>query len=156
MSRRTRARLCAAIVTASAAAGLLAGPVGTASAASEAYNRSSAWLIRPSNPVGADHCVSRKIWLAAGTYRWRVFGQHWAGTTPPAWSDARTIWLRAGTYTWRDCLDPAPPPPVYYWGYDHTSTLNVGSGPAVLHEYAIASYGNGTYNYGSALLRTGN
>jgi hypothetical protein len=152
MTKRIKTLLCAALVTACTTAGLLASPVSAASA--EAHNRGSAWLTRPSNPVGATKCTERRIWLAAGTYRWRTYGRYWANTTP-AWSSVRRIWLRAGTYTWRDCLDPAPPPPGLHRGYDHVSTLEVGSGPAALRTYAIASYGNGTYDYGSALLRTG-
>jgi hypothetical protein len=151
MTKRINALLVIALATACAAS-LLAGPATAASA--EAYNRGSAWLTRPSNPVEATKCAARRIWLAAGTYRWRIYGRRWADTIP-SWDGVRSIWLRAGTYTWRDCLDSAPPPPGLHWGYNHVSTLNVGSGPAVLSAYAIASSGNGTYEYGSALLRTG-
>jgi hypothetical protein len=120
----------------------------------EATNRGTAWLIRPSDPLEASKCAERKIWLRAGTYRWRLYQRHWADPTPD-WKDTRSIKLGAGTYTWRDCRHSAPPPPVLYRGYDHVSTLNRGSGPAVLTGYTIASSGNGTYEYGSALLRTG-
>lgn len=151
MPQMIKALCC--VATACVAAGLLAGPVRAASP--EAYNRGTAWLTRPSDPLEAGKCTTRKIWLRAGTYRWRLYERHWADPTPDWDADVRSIRLRAGTYTWRDCLRSAPPPPGLHRGYDHVSTLDAGRGPAALADYVIASSGNGTYEYGSALLRTG-
>ena len=152
MTKRLKSLVSATLVTACAATGMLASPA--TAAAAEAYNRGSAWLVRPSDPLEATKCTSRKIWLRAGTYRWRTYERYWS-RTGPTFGSVRSIWLRSGTYTWRDCLESAPPPPVMYRGYQHVSTLNVGRGPAVLTDYLIAGWGNGTYEYGSALLRTG-
>jgi hypothetical protein len=61
---RTIKILCA-MATACVATCVLAGPVSAA--APEAYNRGTAWLTRPSDPLEASKCTKRTIWLQAGT-----------------------------------------------------------------------------------------
>jgi hypothetical protein len=152
LTKMTTAILVSVVVT----AGLLAGPAAAASA--DAYNRSSAYLRLPSEFWEPTRCVERSIWLARGAYRWRMYHRWWANSSA-TWETPRYVWLRAGWYRWRDCLDQSNDPPQgLHRGYIQFSQLYeraTGGQPAQQSVYTIASFGTGTYTYGSALLRTG-
>lgn len=88
-------------------------------------------------------CHVRRIYLAAGDYRW---SQKMGGYTNPT----RIIYLAAGNYDWKDCLwVPADT------AYDQESSLfQVGkSSGAHLDDHSgfNLSGGSGTYTWGSTL-----
>lgn len=73
----------------------------SAVATATAYNLRTVFLTSP--PFGdlPPACVSRSIYLAAGSYAWELYFDH----TNPTNSDTnRSIYLGAGTYKWTDCI----------------------------------------------------
>jgi hypothetical protein len=136
--------------------GALAGPPATASAS--AWNHRWDYLRFPA-PIGYSKCVSRRIFLTAGTYRWRLFTAHWAHTPQTNWEPS-TIGLHRGWYRWNDCLgywERASPAP-YRYVYRHRSYLNeeATSGGSVKRvHWEQGRFGDGSYHWGSALDRLG-
>jgi hypothetical protein len=94
-------RLAMVAVTVLAIIGFAASP---ASAAANAYNLGSNYLYGDNQADDTTYCVSRHIYLAAGSYDWGVYyvqpnGLSWTTTE-------RTITLGAGYYQWINCMDP--------------------------------------------------
>ena len=151
-----------ALVAAIAVASLISvgGPVATASA--DAWNSGAEYLRFPSSPAFGRKCTQRDITLTRGEYRWRLYSVHWAHPENPTWSPGRWLRLKAGTYRWQDCLKYEQ-----IWNghqneriYQHVAYLDekaTAGAPAQSWWRELGrAYGDGTYDYGSALLRTGN
>jgi len=155
-ARSVRALVAALVVGSFFSAG---GPVSAASA--DAWNSGAEYLRFPSSPAFGRKCAQRDIYLRAGEYRWRLYSAHWAHPENPTWSPSRWLRVRAGWYRWQDCLKYEQ---VWngqnYRIYQHVAYLDekaTAGAPAQKwwREWGRA-YGDGTYDYGSALLRTGN
>lgn len=144
---RSRWLVAGLVAAALAVSGSLSGPTATASASS--WNDRWQFLRFPATLDQAG-CEGRSIYLAAGTYRWRLFSAHWAHTDQTRWR-FRRIHLRRGHYTWIACI---------------TKDLRIFRSHSALWERGrpgnpawltggkiLGAFGNGTYHWGSALDR---
>jgi hypothetical protein len=133
---------------------LAAGP--TAGASASTWHDRWTYLRFPA-PVSNGPCVpTRRIYLAGGTYRWRVFTAHWAHADQTNWR-SRTIRLTSGWYYWMDCLGPWVPSRPEPREYRLISRLYQSGRPGA---YLVTwengrRWGDGTYHWGSALDRVG-
>lgn len=142
--RRISARAVVALAAAALMAIMVITPAAAAADAEAAYP--TAYLTKrqylTANPVDSmpTSCVSRRIFLAAGTYEW---GDYFDGDRDAI----RNIQLGRDNYTWRSCLDPKN------GYYRHTDSLDPDN-PAwvtAVWNYDYFLYFNGTYTWGSYL-----
>lgn len=154
--KQTRTAFALALVAACIAAlGSLAGPVSSASAST--WHHRWSYLHFPANPRVQLPCVpTRRIYLAAGRYRWRIFSYHWAHPKHPS-DNTRVVRLARGWYRWDDCLGHF----LHHVGepdyiYRLRSTLRrLATGGRVYNDKAWedGSFGDGSYHWGSTLDR---
>jgi hypothetical protein len=126
-----------------ALAAMLALAVSAAPAAAATWNQTWAYM----NDYDPGACAARTLTLN-GTYRWQVFGYHWAHHGKPA--RTRTVRLR-GRYAWRDCIFRHPATGRVHY-YEHESLFrNVRTGGKVYLYHPFTAYGDGRYRFGSTI-----
>jgi hypothetical protein len=153
-ARRARrfatAPVLALAVTAVAAAGVLVGPVTTASASSWHDAKGTQQQIR--FPQGKKCLTERRIFFAQGSYEWRTFIAHSRHVTNIT-QKPKKIWLRRGWYRWNDCFRFVGPGPKHSH-MDQWSALReerTGRRLRLDNHPVHGNYGNGAYRWGSTL-----
>ena len=148
-SRSIRLARVIAVAFAMGTATAIAGPAGAA----------SAWNIHEA--TGADRqirfpqaarCIPiRRIFLAAGRYRWRLYIAHGSHPGQPTQHD-REIRLTRGWYRWSDCFSfPGGHVPLR----QRSMLVSERTGGRLEHPNnpVYGRFGNGTYYWGSTLSR---
>jgi hypothetical protein len=148
--KHARTVLALALVAAAiAAVGSLAGPVSSASATTSSHK--STYLHFPPWRPHFRECLPPRVLRLNGTYEWRAYTTHWAHPRNPFWKGRRVRLL--GRYAWFVCRQHLPR------GYRIDTALTnqaAGGGQVELQHYQFGGvYGDGSYDWGSTLVRVG-